>query len=233
MASNARRGGGDRVLESRHLVGLFLGVVLLCGVFFTLGYVMGRTQYGGAVHAADAATGTISPAPPSAKSKVAPPAKTTPSDPGWDFYDNKKSASDHLEPAAKPTPVPAAAPAAPASSNKAPASIPAVATKSTNAPAPAATKTVAAPAPPKQPARFQPPALAKNSIVLQVAAVKLQRDALEMADAIQQKKFPSFVATSPADSFFHVQVGPYPDMAAAENAKRALEQLGFKPIIKH
>ena len=53
MANNARRGGGDRVLESRHLVGLFLGVVLLCGVFFTLGYVMGRTQYGGAVHAAD------------------------------------------------------------------------------------------------------------------------------------------------------------------------------------
>ena len=75
--------------------------------------------------------------------------------------------------------------------------------------------------------------LNKNSIVLQVAAVKLQRDALEMADAIQQKKFPSFVATSPADNFYHVQVGPYPDMASAENAKRALEQLGFKPIIKH
>ena len=60
--------------------------------------------------------------------------------------------------------------------------------------------------------------MAKNSIVLQVAAVKLQRDALEMADAIQQKKFPSFVATSPADSFYHVQVGPYPDMPSAENA---------------
>jgi cell division septation protein DedD len=53
------------------------------------------------------------------------------------------------------------------------------------------------------------------------------------ADAIQQKKFPSFVAISPADSFYHVQVGPYPDMPSAENAKRALEQLGFKPIIKH
>ena len=51
MAKNGKRGGGDRILESRHLVGLFLGVVLLCGVFFTLGYVMGRTQYGGPVHA--------------------------------------------------------------------------------------------------------------------------------------------------------------------------------------
>ena len=107
-----------------------------------------------------------------------------------------------------------------------------MATKSNNAPPPAATKTVAAPTP-KQPARFQPPALSKNSIIVQVAAVKLQRDALEMADAIQQKKFPAFVATSPADTLYHVQVGPYPDMASAENAKRALEQLGFKPIIKH
>jgi DedD protein len=217
MASNARRGGGDRVLESRHLVGLFLGVVLLCGVFFTLGYVMGRTQYGGAVHAADGFNSNLPSASVSPKSKAAPAAKNAPApapdNGGWDFYDNKKSASDHLE----PSPAPAAPPA---SAVKAPASVPAVATKSTNAPRPAATKTVAAtPKPP--PPRFQAPALNKNSIVLQVA------------DAIQQKKFPAFVATSSADNFLHVQVGPYPDMAAAENAKRALEQLGFKPIIKH
>jgi cell division septation protein DedD len=224
MASNARRGGGDRVLESRHLVGLFLGVVLLCGVFFTLGYVMGRTQYGGAVHAADGFNSNVPSASVSPKSKAAPAAKSAPAPPdngGWDFYDNKKTASDHLE----------SAPAPSALAGKSPSSVPAVATKSTNAPPPAATKTVAAT--PKQPARFQAPAMSKNSIVLQVAAVKLQRDALEMADAIQQKKYPSFVATSPADNFYHVQVGPYPDMAAAENAKRALEQLGFKPIIKH
>jgi DedD protein len=232
MASNARRGSGDRVLESRHLVGLFLGVVLLCGVFFTLGYVMGRTQYSGAVHAADGFNSNVPSVSVSPKSKAAPNAKSAPApappdNSGWDFYDNKKSASDHLEPAPAPA---TTAPATPAT--KSPASIPAVATKSSNTPPAAATKTVAAPAP-KQPARFQPPALTKNSIVLQVAAVKLQRDALEMADAIQQKKFPSFVATSPAANFYHVQVGPYPDMAAAENAKRALEQLGFKPIIKH
>src|ERR1700723_1756132 len=232
MASNARRGGGDRVLESRHLVGLFLGVVLLCGVFFTLGYVMGRTQYGGAVHAAAGVKSNHPPPSGSPKTQAPqapPPAKNAPApapdNGGWDFYDNKKSASDHLE----PSPAPAAPPA---SAVKAPASVPAVATKSTNAPRPAATKTVAAtPKPP--PPRFQAPALNKNSIVLQVAAVKLQRDALEMADAIQQKKFPAFVATSSADNFLHVQVGPCPDMAAAENAKRALEQLGFKPIIKH
>ena len=220
MASSSRRGsgGGDRVLESRHLVGLFLGVVLLCGVFFTLGYVMGRQQYGGSVHAADASpVRTVPPVPASAKNKEAAPAGNNPSagDQTWDFY-GKNAANDHLE-------------TAPSSRAKEPASSPAA--KSTNSTPPVSAKTL--PASTKEPARFQPPALGKNSIVLQVAAVKLQRDALEMADAIQQKRFPSFVATSPADNFYHVQVGPYSDMAAAENAKRALEQLGFKPIIKH
>src|SRR5271154_7186010 len=127
MASNARRGGGDRVLESRHLVGLFLGVVLLCGVFFTLGYVMGRTQYGGAEHAADGFNSNVPSASVSPKSKTAP---APPENGGWDFYDNKKSASDHLEPAPA-----TAAPSAPAT--KIPASVPAVAAKSNNAPPPA------------------------------------------------------------------------------------------------
>ena len=68
MAGRGQRGGGggDRVLESRHLVGLFLGVVLLCGVFFTLGYVMGRNQFGGPVHAEDK---RIRETPPSAPAR--------------------------------------------------------------------------------------------------------------------------------------------------------------------
>ncbi|MFZ0882373.1 MAG: SPOR domain-containing protein [Candidatus Acidiferrales bacterium] len=209
------------MLESRHLVGLFLGVVLLCGVFFTLGYVMGRQQYGGSVHAADATPLRSTPSvSASAKNKEAAPANSgTPGrDQSWDFYGKgNAAANDHLDSASP-------------SRAKQPPS--AFAAKSSAKPAPpVAAKSL--PASAKEPGRFQPPALNKNSIVLQVAAVKVQRDALEMADAIQQKRFPSFVATSPADNLFHVQIGPYPDMAAAESAKRSLEQLGFKPIIKN
>jgi DedD protein len=221
MASSGRRGGGERVLESRHLVGLFLGVVLLCGVFFTLGYVMGRQQYGGSVHAADASplrSAPLASTAASSKNKEAAPANSsTPGDQSWDFYPKgNNAANDHLD-------------SAPPSHGKQPGS--SVAAKSEKPAPPVAAKTL--PASVKEPARFQPPALNKNSIVLQVAAVKVQRDALEMADAIQQKRFPSFVAISPADNLFHVQIGPYPDMASAESAKHALEQLGFKPIIKH
>src|ERR1700758_1452274 len=100
MAGRGQRGGGggDRVLESRHLVGLFLGVVLLCGVFFTLGYVMGHTQYDLSVHAADAAPfkPAVSPKP---SPKSAEPEKPAAPAGEWDFYTKKDD--NHLEPAPK------------------------------------------------------------------------------------------------------------------------------------
>jgi cell division protein FtsN len=36
----------------------------------------------------------------------------------------------------------------------------------------------------------------------------------------------------PSDGLYHIQVGPYVDEKSAENAKRTLEQIGFKSIIK-
>jgi cell division septation protein DedD len=218
MPNNGKRGGGDRVLESRHLVLLFLSVVLLCGVFFTLGYVMGHTQYGGSVHAADAPAHT-QPQPLTSSPKSKQPAPTTTADKGgWGSDDSAKTDDTGTNSApepkpetrveSKPTPkyVPAVTPAKPNAKNQ--------------------------PVAEKQPPKYNPPpSVNKNSIVLQVAAVKQQRDALEMADELQKKKFAAFVI-SQADGFYHVQVGPYPDKATAEAARKALEQAGFKAIIK-
>ena len=206
MARNGTRGGGERVLESRHLVGLFLGVVLLCGVFFTLGYVMGRNQFGGSVHAAE----SVSRNAPSAKYRETDQPATIPENP---FPDKEANAHLRSDSPAK----------SPATSNAPPK--PNVAT-----PAPTSKSAV----PDAKPAqRYQAPVPPKPGILLQVAALRRQSDALEMAEAIQQKKLPGFVVTPGPDNFYRVQVGPYPDMAAAEAAKRALEQFGFKPIIKH
>ena len=72
----------------------------------------------------------------------------------------------------------------------------------------------------------------KGSVVLQIAAVTHESDALAMADVLQQKHFPSFVVTPTTDNFFRVQVGPYPDEKTAESAKGALDRAGFKAIIK-
>lgn len=203
---NGKR-GGERVLESRHLVGLFLGVVLLCGVFFTLGYVMGRTQYDSSVHASDMSPlrPAISPKQPAKPSTAEKTPAANPSE--WDFY-SKKANNDHLEPAPK------AASSQPAASSPA-----AVRVEETRAIA-------------KLPAHDRPPRLLKNAIVLQVAALRHQGDALALADVLQQKRFPSFVVTPASDSFYRVQVGPYSTEAAAEAAKRQLDHQGFKAIIK-
>jgi cell division septation protein DedD len=195
------------------LVGLFLGVVLLCSVFFTLGYVMGHNQYGVAVQAA--AT-TVIPAPvrsAPAKAKESQPA-AAPANTEWDFYAKKDTTRMET----------------PKDTAPAPSAIPAVATKTPGAPPAASTKTVAAPGKPA--ARYQPPRLPKGSLVLQVAALKRESDAMKMADEIQQKRHPAFVIMFPADGLYHVQVGPYPDEKSAEAAKRSLEQIGFKSIIK-
>ena len=48
-----KRGAGERVLESRHVIGLFLLMLVFSAIFFTLGYVMGRSQYDGQVRAAN------------------------------------------------------------------------------------------------------------------------------------------------------------------------------------
>jgi cell division septation protein DedD len=211
----ARRGsrGGDRVLESRHLIGLFVGVVILCAVFFTLGYVMGRSQYAGAVQAAYAPGRTVV---PETDRKRASPKEITPAPAGdWDFYANKNN--NELE---KPTsaPKPAAPPAASIAMNTAAARPPSAQPRPSR---------VAS-----QPTRDGSPRMFGGNLILQVAAVMRQSDALAMADALQRKKFPSFVVAPSTDNFYRVQVGPYPDEHAADNAKSALDRAGFKAIIR-
>ncbi|MGC1912110.1 MAG: SPOR domain-containing protein [Candidatus Acidiferrales bacterium] len=218
MAGEGRRGAGDRVLESRHLVGLFLGVVLLCGVFFTLGYVMGRTQFSGSVHAAETTVKAAGPVSAATRAKESGGGSGAPAPGEWDFYTKKDD--DHLDPAAN----------SPANSSpRTPASVPAVASRTPGAPPAAVPRNVSAIRPP---ARFSAPQIPKGAIILQLAALSRQGDALDLADAAQQKKFPAFVAAPGSDNLYRVQVGPYRDAKSAEDAQKALEQAGFKAIIK-
>jgi hypothetical protein len=52
MFSTEKKSGGDFVLESKHLVGLFMLLVVIFGVVFTLGYLLGRSQYDAKLRAA-------------------------------------------------------------------------------------------------------------------------------------------------------------------------------------
>jgi DedD protein len=211
------RGGGERVLESRHLVGLFLGVVLLCGVFFTLGYVMGRTQTTPSVLANEpSGPNTIiglAPKPPAPAASAAPAAHgeggPASVDAKWDFDKDQNV----LEPK----------PAATAVKN--------VKASSGNSKAGAAS-TSGGSVDPRELKRFAPPPMKRGTTVLQLAAVSKETDALLLADTLRQKNFPSFVVTPTNDSLYRVQVGPYADVPAAERAKEQLDHAGFKAIVK-
>lgn len=220
MGGNSKRGGGDRVLESRHLIGLFLGVVLLCCVFFTLGYVMGKTQYGNApVEAA-----SIEKAPQPVSPRGVRTAAQSQASPEWDFYAKKKTGDVPLKSA------PSSSRAAESASPSAPSSLESVAP----APTPARRETAPAVSRPvsSMPARFRAPRMSRNAVVLQAGALRSESDALAMADALQAKGFPSFVVNSTTDGFYRVQVGPFDSQAIGDKVKQNLERAGFKAIYR-
>ena len=210
------------MLESRHVIGLFMLMLLFSGVFFTLGYVMGRSQYDGQVRAASdphgkpdaSAFGRTEPVPKKA-GKTAPSEAPTdtaaPPNSDWEFYhagDTKKS-EDHLKSVAAPSP---------ATPNSAPAAA------RTSAPSKTASSSSRSSSAPSNPA---------GEYTLQVAALTKEADAVELATRLQKEKFPAFVLSPRADKYYHVQVGPYVDQKAAEAARKGLEGAGFKAIVKH
>ncbi len=200
---SGKRGGADRVLESRHLVGLFLGVVLLCGVFFTLGYVMGRSQYGGSVHAAATA---LTPARRPLRSE----------DTGSD--------KAHFHPAPAQANGTSTQEEIPIWNPPKPRPHPAVRSANTAA--------KRRPRRSRLQATFAPPG-ARGSIVLPGCRRHASRATRWPSPTpCSRRNFPAFVVTPAADNFYRVQVGPYSDDRAAESAKAALDREGFKAIIK-
>jgi cell division septation protein DedD len=223
MASGGKRGGaGERVLESRHVIGLFMLMLLFSGVFFTLGYVMGRNEIDGPVRAATdffkKPENSVFPKKDAGSKRANTPAPaTTPTDTAappnsdWEFYHagEPKKTEDHLKPAAS----------GPAPARK---SVP-VLVKSTTPPRTSggSSKTLNA------------PLIPGGAYTLQVAALTKETDALELATRLQKKKFPAFVLSPQGDKYYRVQVGPYADSKAADAARKGLEGAGFKAIVKH
>jgi DedD protein len=224
MASGGKRGNaGERVLEGRHVIGLFMLMLLFSGVFFTLGYVMGRNQYDGQVRASTNLRGLPDSAvlakpevaaKPSGKKSVPEPTAEKPAaaNSDWEIYHAGDSSrtDDRLKPVAAPSINPSTTPAVGKSSN---------------------------------PTKQQPSTIAKSIGVapvsigagtnLQVAALTKESDAMALANTLRKKNFPTFVQSPQGDKYYHVLVGPYADQKAIDNARKGLEVAGFKAIVKH
>ena len=198
---------------SGRLLFLFLGMVVLCAVFFGLGYSLGRNSIPATAQAAEpvpaAATGGAKPSPlnPGEGAEA-----QTPSTDQLTFY---KSVEQKDQPAL------AAKPA----ETKPEANTPAAKEEARLAAAVGMTPATVAPA-----AIATPP---PTGYTVQIAAVRRQEDADALVKALRKKQYPVFIASNAPDKLFHVQVGPFSDPKEADAMKARLVGDGYKPIVKH
>jgi cell division septation protein DedD len=231
MASGGKRGASERVLESKHVIGLFLLMLLFSGVFFTLGYVMGRNQYDMQVRAATNAANRVDPGyaprndtaekkiPEDSSSAEDSEPSTDSSNSSWTYAGTNTSVNPdpHLEPS--PAPRAMAAP-----------KLAARRSKPQPQPPPASVHTPAK----TSKAMLNTPAIPSGAYVIQVAALLKQDDASTIAGDLQKKHFAVYVQPPQKDKYYRVQVGPYKDQKSADAAKKGLEGEGFKAFyVKH
>jgi cell division septation protein DedD len=197
-------------LSTASLLGIFFGLVLICGVFFGFGYSMGRgTGQGAQAHAVE---------------------NIPASNPG----DGDESASATQPPAAAPEETPANAKAASAPVVKPVVKEDAASEDDTPAkpvpPAnskPTALKSVPAYVPPAD-----APASASGRPMVQIAAVARPEDAYVLVNALRQRGYSVVVHNEPQDKLLHVQVGPFADLTQANAMKQKLLADGYNAIIK-
>lgn len=198
-------------LGTGKMLGVFFGLVALCGVFFGLGYSLGRGS-SRPLLSADANQASSGPAlrPSAMKSGGAGQ-----SGDNLTFYKavEQKDANAQLPPPDAPKDEAKEAKDAPATAQ---AAVPAQDNKS-NEPTPPDASAISANA----------------GYFVQVAAVSKQDDAQALVDALKKKQYAAFTANgAPADKFFRVQIGPFSDIKEAEATRAKLISDGYNPILK-
>ena len=191
---------------------LYLACIAVCGIFFSLGFLVGFNERG--ARAANATTTEVVNGPATIPPTINPPPDTgqtaTP-----DSSTTRTPANAEPE-----TEIISTKPSEPIS-------------------APAAEKPSSAPSAKKRAdeAATSPPALSETGegVTLQVAALRTRQDADTMVHLLKGRGYPVFMAGpgDSGDSLYRVEVGPFRTRAEADKAKDKLVQDGFKPFIKH
>jgi DedD protein len=186
-------------LGTGRMLALFFGLVLVCAVFFAIGFSLGKKT---ATVGSPNLPGTSN-ATPSAPFRPSAAKNTQPVSPAGDlsFYKNveQKSADSKL---------------APQDSQPQPAATPSAESPKTDIDG------------------VSPVPAAGSNYYVQVAAVNRQEDAEALVAALKKKQYPAAANNSPADKFYHVQVGPYADLKEAEAMRTRLIGDGYNPIVK-
>jgi cell division septation protein DedD len=216
----------ELTLSTGAILAIFLGLVLLCAVFFGFGYNLGRKST------------TVPNAPLPAATNDAEPANA-----GSSSFDNFKPSPG--SPSASSTATGSSpTPRAPAvmTNSSANATEPehvSVPVHTTPASAPGVTRSaVSASTSPSAPAHAsQPPAPAiapGGSFVVQIAAISgtHKDDADLLANALHSKGYQVSERTEAQDKLIHIQVGPFATKADAEAMRERLIVDGYNAIVK-
>ena len=217
----------DRGFSAWHLVLIFLGAVAVCGVFFSLGFVVGYNQ--GSSKSSTVAENVENVTPGSNIPPTVNPPLDTSSEP------SKESITPE---AAPPSPV-----AQPKEIHSQP--LPAARAEPTRNAVRESMRNPGVrlrverkPSGPKE-ARSEPPAANGRHarFAVQVIASKTKADAITLIRLLEARNYPVFLVSPKnahaGDHLYRVQVGPYASRAQAEQARRKLEREGFKPFIVH
>jgi DedD protein len=190
-------------LSTGKLLGIFFALVIICGVFFTMGYLLGKSNSAGGRTEIVATLPSSSAGKPYAGNKT-PEAVTQTCPPG---SPNCAAATvSDTSSSAKPADQPPAA--QPPSGSK------------------TSDQTTA------QTAGTDAKSGAASSFMVQVAAVSKQEDAEILVTALRKKQYPVFIANASGDPLFHVQVGPFTDRKDAEAMRTRLSGDGYNAIVK-
>lgn len=191
-------------LGTGKMLGLFFGLVALCGLFFGLGFSLGR----GSVRQFMVPDQAQASPGPALRTSAMKSSSSTPAQPaeGMTFYKavEQKDANAQLSASDAPAKDTSAKDVSPK-----------------EAPDPAASKS----GPP------DPMTVTAGGYFVQVAAVSKPDDAQALVDALKKKQYAAFTANG-TDKFFHVQVGPFGELKDAEATKAKLIGDGYNPILK-
>ena len=206
-------------LSTASLLGIFFGLVLICGVFFGFGYSTGRGTGQGAQAAAlgnvpaaaepdetAKAANLVAPEPVQQDDMQAPVKAVPPS-----VRDSKPADAVIPEKAAKED--------APAPRSEVAAVKPSAAQQNTVLAAATASSEQSA-----VPATSQP--------MVQIAAVARREDADVLVSALRQRGYGVVIRSDPQDQLLHVQVGPFANRMQATAIKQKLLSDGYNAIIK-
>lgn len=218
----------ELTLSSTTLLVIFFGLVLVCGLFFGLGYTLGRRSSPSEADresgvtpasAAQASTSSVQDSRADSKPKPSPAALTAPVADATPTPATSDTQSADASSDTPPQPAPAAATVKPALVEMRPAGK-TVASAATVQPA-----TLSA-----QPAAT--PAGIPTGIMVQVAAVSNPADADVLIGALQKRGYSVAARRQPNDTLIHVQIGPFPTRADAIAMRQKLLGDGYNAIVK-